>query len=434
MTTQTLNSGDTAWMLIATALVLLMTPGLAFFYAGMVRTKNVVSTLFQSMSAVAIVGLVWAIAGYSLVFSGDLGGIIGNLDWSFLKNVGVEPHATFGPTIPHVLFMAFQMMFAVITPALITGSLAERINFKAWIPFMALWVLLVYCPIAHAVWGPNGWIAGLGGLDFAGGLVVHMSSGFSALAACLFMGRRLNPPIGPMKSSNIALVTIGTALLIFGWFGFNAGSALAANGIAAQALATTFFGCSAAFFSWMVLDWIFDRPTLVGSSVGAVAGLVAITPSAGYVTLTSAILIGLSAGCVCNFAVRIFKSRFHVVDDTLDVFACHGIGGLLGTILTGVFASKAVNPSATNGLLYGDTKVLWANTLAAVAVAGFSFLMTIALFAVIRIFVQLRVPREIEEEGLDSFHGEEIMSFDEVFVARQNRISDPLGTSAITVN
>jgi len=421
MGNQIVNSGDTAWMLVATALVLLMTPGLAFFYAGMVRAKNVVSTLFQSFSAVAVVGILWAVVGYSLVFSGDVGGLIGNFDWMFLNGVGATPHATFGPTIPHVLFMAFQMMFAVITPALITGSFAERINFKAWVPFMALWVLAVYCPIAHWVWGTNGWIAQLGGLDFAGGLVVHMSSGFSALAASLFLGQRCDFKRGPMKGYNIALVALGTTLLLVGWFGFNAGSALAANGLAAQAFATTFFGCAASFFAWMVLDWILEKPTLVGSSVGAVAGLVAITPAAGYVTLPSALLIGLSAGIVCNFAVRVIKSKFHAMDDTLDVFACHGVGGLLGTILTGIFATTEVNPSIGQGLLYGDSKIFWANLTAAGVVGAYSLVSTVVLFAAVRVFVPLRVPREMEEQGLDSLHGEAILSFDEVFEANRSR-------------
>lgn len=417
METHAVNTGDTAWMLVATAMVLLMTPGLAFFYAGMVRAKNVVSTLFQSLVAVAVVGLIWAVVGYSLVFSGDHGGLIGGFDWAFLNGVGQEPHAVFAPTIPHILFMAFQMMFAIITPALITGSFAERINFKAWVPFMVLWVIFVYCPIAHWVWGTNGWIAQLGGLDFAGGLVVHMSSGFSALAACLFLGRRHDFRQVEMKGFNIALVVLGTTLLIFGWFGFNAGSALAANGIAAQAFATTFFGCAAAFFSWMVLDWIQSRPTLVGSSVGAVAGLVAITPAAGYVTVPAALLIGLLAGVVCNRAVHIFKTKFHFVDDTLDVFACHGVGGLLGTILTGVFSSKAVNPQGANGLFYGETKVFYANLLAAAAVGLFSVGMTWILLSLVRLFVPVRVSREAEARGLDTFHGEEILVFDEVFVA-----------------
>lgn len=416
MAAQALNTGDTAWILVATALVLLMTPGLAFFYAGMVRAKNVVSTLFQSLSAVAIVGLLWAVVGYSLVFSGDVGGLIGNLDWTFLNGVGPEPHAIFGPSIPHVLFMAFQMMFAIITPALITGAIAERINFKAWIPFMALWVIAVYCPIAHWVWGTNGWIAKLGGLDFAGGLVVHMSSGFSALVASSILGRRHDR--APMKSYNIALVVLGTALLIFGWFGFNAGSALAANGIAAQAFATTFFGCAASFFAWTFIDWINDRPTLVGASVGAVAGLVAITPAAGYVTLPAAMFIGLAAGVVCNYSVRLFKSKFHIVDDTLDVFACHGVGGMLGTILTGVFASTAVNPAATNGLLYGETKIFTSNLLAAGVVALYSMFMTGVLLVLVKAFVPFRVSREQEARGLDSLHGEDIISLDEIFVTK----------------
>jgi Amt family ammonium transporter len=421
METPNVNSGDTAWMLVATALVLLMTPGLAFFYAGMVRAKNVVSTLFQSFSAVAVVGILWAVIGYSLVFSGDVAGLIGNLDWAFLKDVGITPHKTFGSTIPHVLFMSFQMMFAVITPALITGSFAERINFKAWVPFMALWVLLVYCPIAHWVWGTDGWIAKLGGLDFAGGLVVHMSSGFSALAASLFLGRRWDHKQGPTKGYNLALVALGTTLLVFGWFGFNAGSALAANGLAAQAFATTFLGCAGSFFAWMMLDWILEKPTFVGSSVGAVAGLVAITPGAGFVTLSSALIIGLSAGIICNFSVRLFKTKFHAVDDTLDVFACHGVGGLLGTVLTGVFATTAVNPTIGQGLLYGDSKIFWANLTAAGVVAAYSLFSTVVLFAIVRVFVPLRVPKETEEMGLDSIHGEEILSFDEVFEANRNK-------------
>ena len=419
MGTQALNTGDTAWMLVATALVLLMTPGLAFFYAGMVRAKNVVSTLFQSLSAVAIVGLLWAVAGYSLVFSGDVGGLIGDLDWAFLSGVGAEPHATFGPSIRDVVFIAFHMMFAIITPALISGAIAERINFKAWIPFMALWVIAVYCPIAHWVWGTNGWIAKLGGLDFAGGLVVHMSSGFSALVASTFLGRRHDT--APMKSYNIALVVLGTALLIFGWFGFNAGSALAANGIAAQAFATTFFGCAASLFAWTFIDWINDRPTLLGASVGAVAGLVAITPAAGYVTLPAAMVIGLAAGVVCNYSVRLFKAKFHVVDDTLDVFACHGVGGMLGTILTGVFASNAVNPAATNGLLYGETKIFTSNLLAAGVVALYSMFMTGVLLVLVRTVVPFRVTREQEAKGLDSLHGEEIISLDEIFVTKNSR-------------
>ncbi len=421
----TINSGDTAWMLVSSALVLLMTPGLAFFYAGMVRAKNVVSTLFQSFSAVAVVGVIWPIMGYSLAFSGDNYGVIGNFDWLFLNNVGLTPHATFGTTIPHILFMAFQMIFAVITPALITGSFAERINFKAWVPFMALWAIFIYSPIAHSVWGTNGWIAKLGGLDFAGGLVVHVSAGFSALTASLFLGRRHDHRQTAIKGYNIALVALGTALLAVGWFGFNAGSALAANGIAAQAFATTFFGCAAGFFMWMMVDWVLEKPTFVGSSIGAVAGLVAITPSAGYVSVSSALIIGLAAGFVCNFSVRIFRSKFHIVDDTLDVFACHGIGGLLGTILTGVFASKAVNPAIENGLLYGDSKVFKANLIAAAVVAVFAMIGSAVLFLVVRLFVPLRVTLELEEQGLDSLHGEEILSFDEVYEARIKGIYEP---------
>lgn len=412
-----INGGDTAWMLISTALVLLMTPGLAFFYAGMVRAKNVVSILLQCVSAVAISGLLWTAVGYSLSFSGNNGGFIGNLDAVFLNGVGLTPDATFGPTIPHILFMAFQMMFAIITPALISGALAERISFQAWVLFVAVWGLVVYCPVAHWVWGSGGWIASLGGLDFAGGLVVHMTSGFSALVACLLLGRRKD--VSPMKSHSLFMVAVGTALLIFGWFGFNAGSALSASGIAAHALVTTFLGCAGGLLAWMLMDWMSSKPTMVGACIGSVAGLVAITPAAGYVSVTAAIAIGLAAGVVCNRAVKLFKEKFHVVDDTLDVFACHGVGGLLGTILTGVFASTAVNPAGADGLLYGSSKVFIGNLLGALAVVAYSLVCTYIILKVIALFVSLRVSDEHEANGLDSLHGEEILNLDPIFVRSQ---------------
>ncbi|MES2964771.1 MAG: ammonium transporter [Bdellovibrionota bacterium] len=362
-----------------------------------------------------IVTVLWALGMFSLAFGTDVNGLIGGFDYFWMNGVGMEPGA-YGAGIPFLAFFVFQMMFAIITPALITGAIAERINFKAWIPFMALWVLFVYCPIAHWVWGTGGWIAKMGGLDFAGGLVVHMSSGFSALVASSLLGRRHDK--APMKSYNIAIVVLGTALLIFGWFGFNAGSALAANGIAAQAFATTFFGCAASFFAWMLVDWVNDRPTLVGASIGAVAGLVAITPAAGYVTLPAAMVIGLSAGVICNYAVRLFKAKFHVVDDTLDVFACHGVGGMLGTVLTGVFASSAVNPAATDGLLYGGTKVFTGNLLAAGVVGLYSIAVTALLLVLVKLVVPFRVSREQEAKGLDSLHGESIISLDEIHVTK----------------
>lgn len=406
-----IDTGDTAWMLMATALVLLMTPGLAFFYAGMVRAKNVVSTMFQNFVSLAVVALIWVTVGYSLVFSGDVGGFIGNLDWAFLNGITARPNPELAATIPHILFVMFQGTFAIITPALITGAFAERIRFKAWIPFMVLWSLFIYCPVAHWVWGPNGWIGQLGGLDFAGGLVVHMTSGYSALVAALMLGKRKGFGEEDPKSYNVALVFLGTALLWFGWFGFNAGSALGANGIAAHSFATTFLAAAASMVSWMFFDWFKNgKPSGIGASIGAVAGLVAITPAAGFVTVTSAILIGVASGFTCNFLVQLVKEKFGL-DDTLDVFACHGAGGTIGTILTAVFATTRVNEGGVNGLLYGDTQLLLANTVGALAVVAYSMMMTFVIIKVLQFLTSLRVSVQEEEHGLDhSQHGESILS------------------------
>lgn len=402
---------DIAWMIVAMALVLLMTPGVAFFYGGMVPARSAVSTKLQSFVSLGIVGLIWAICGYSLVFSGDHGGIIGDLSYFMLKDVGMEPHETYGPTIPHVLFMCFQATFAIITPALITGAVAERIRFKAWILIMAFWSILVYVPVAHWVWGPGGWIAKMGGLDFAGGLVVHMTSGYAALVAALMLGNRKDfSPDSENNSFSSMMVLLGGALLWFGWFGFNAGSALAANGLAAQAAATTLFAASAAMTMWMLLDWAGSgKPTAMGAAVGAVAGLVAITPAAGYVTLQSAICIGLIAAIACNYATRLIKHTLKT-DDTVDVFACHGVGGTVGTILTAVFATKEINPAGANGLLYGETDLLVANCVGALAVIAYTMVMTFVVLKIVRRITPVRVTEAEENDGLDATqHGEKVL-------------------------
>lgn len=397
---------DVAWMTMATALVLLMTPGVAFFYGGMVSQRNAVSTKFQSYVSIGIVGLLWAICGYSLVFSGDNFGLIGDLKYFMLNGVGTEPNPAYGPTIPHILFMLFQATFAIITPALITGAVAERIRFKAWLVIMALWSLLVYVPVAHWVWGPGGWIAKMGGLDFAGGLVVHMTSGYAALVAALTLGPRRNFA-NAEGGFSAPLVLLGTAFLWFGWFGFNAGSALNAGALTALAAGTTFFAAATAMTVWMLCDWyVLGRPTAVGAAVGAVAGLVAITPAAGYVTLQASIIIGAITALGCNYATRLVKHRLKT-DDTVDVFACHGVGGTLGTILTAVFATKTVNAAGADGVLAGGYDLLKANLTGAAAVVAYTMVMTFVVLKIVGVFIDLRVTPEDEEAGLDaSQHGE----------------------------
>ncbi|MDE1153542.1 MAG: ammonium transporter [Micavibrio sp.] len=405
-------AADIAWMTMATALVLLMTPGVAFFYGGMVSQRNAVSTKFQSYVSIGIVGLLWAVCGYSLVFSGDTFGVIGDLKYFMLNGVGEEPNPAYGPTIPHALFMLFQATFAIITPALITGAVAERIRFKAWLVIMALWSLLVYVPVAHWVWGPGGWIAKMGGLDFAGGLVVHMTSGYAALVAALTIGPRQNFKPSESNGFSAPMVLLGTALLWFGWFGFNAGSALSASGLTAMAAGTTFFAAATAMTVWMLCDWyVHGRPTAVGAAVGAVAGLVAITPAAGYVTLQASILIGAITAVCCNYAVRLVKQRLKT-DDTVDVFACHGVGGTIGTILTAVFATKAVNGAGADGVLYGSWDLLRANLTGAAAVVAYTMLMTFIVLKVVGHFMDVRVSAEDEEAGLDATqHGEKAFIF-----------------------
>ncbi len=414
---------DICWMLMATALVLIMTPGVAMFYGGMVPARSVVSTKFQSFASLGVVGLLWAVCGYSLVFSGDTGGmgLIGNFDYAFLNNVGMEPHDTYGKTIPHVLFMLFQCTFAIITPALITGAMAERIRFKAWIVFMACWSMLVYVPVAHWVWGPGGWIAKMGGLDFAGGLVVHMTSGYAALVAAMMLGNRSNFKPDETNPFSAPMVLLGMTLLWFGWFGFNAGSALAADGIAAQAAATTMFAASAAMTVWMLCDWsLSGKPTAIGAAVGAVAGLVAITPAAGFVTVQAALIIGAVSAMLCNLAGRWVKHKLQA-DDTVDVFACHGVGGTVGALLTAVFATPAVNSVATPGLLYGGTSLFIANMVGALAVIGFTVVMTAGIIKGLSLIMPMRVTPEEEETGLDaSQHGESVFIL-ERFRPRANK-------------
>lgn len=403
-----IDSGNTSWLLISSALVMLMTPGLAFFYAGMVNHKNVVSTLLQNFIALPLIGLLWIIAGYSLVFtagSAETGSLIGGLDTLFLAGLSGQ---TYGDTgVPMMAFVAFQMMFAIITPALMTGSIAERVNFKAWLVILVLWSICVYLPVAHWVWGPGGWIAADGGLDFAGGLVVHITAGFSGLVAALLFGRRVNKE--QAQPNDIPMIMLGTALLWFGWFGFNAGSAISSGFLASHAFLTTFIGGAIGGFSWMLVDWMRSgKPSAVGASCGIIAGLVAITPAAGYVTIQAAFIIAVVAGVACNILAHVVK-KISNLDDALDVFACHGIGGLIGSVMTGMFASKAVNPGiAVEGILVsGEMALFEANLIAAVAVAGFSMVATFVIIKLVRLFTPIRVSDEHESRGLDtSLHGE----------------------------
>jgi len=403
-----INSGDTAWMLTSSALVLLMTSGLAFFYGGMVRSKSASSTIYQNFIPLGIVGVIWYVCGYSLAFSEGTG-LLGSMKYAMLDGVGAEPVAL-AATIPHSAFMLFQLMFAIITPALITGAFAERVTFKAWLLFLILWSIGVYSPVAHWVWGPGGWIAAKGALDFAGGTVVHMTAGYSALVAAVVFRKRTDFG-GEAKPYNIGMVALGTALLWFGWFGFNAGSALTAGAVAAQAFSTTFISAATAMLAWTLVDWSKDgKPTLIGACIGVVAGLVAVTPAAGFVTVGSAIIIGLSAGAVCNLAARFIKKSCKI-DDTLDVFACHGVGGTIGVITTGLFATKAVNPAASDGLLNGSSDLFVANVTAAVAVALFSMIGTFIILKIVGVITPLSVSEKDEALGLDATqHGESILT------------------------
>jgi len=386
----TIDKGDTAWLLISTALVMLMTPGLALFYGGMVRSKNILGTVMQSFVALGVVTIVWVLWGYSLAFGTDIGSLIGGFDYIGLNGVGMEP-GPYSATVPHYLFMAFQLMFAIITPALITGAFAERFKFSTYLVFLVVWVTVVYCPLAHWVWG-GGWIgAKLGALDFAGGLVVHISSGAAALAAALIVGKRKGYGEVAMPPHNLVLTLLGAALLWFGWFGFNAGSALASNGLAASAFVVTHIATAAALLTWILGEWVYKKkPTALGAASGAVAGLVAITPAAGFVGPMAAIAIGAAAGILCYIAVN-FKTILGY-DDSLDVVGVHGIGGTWGAIATGIFAASAS---------------LGAQFISVIAAWAFAFVFTVIILKVLDWTMGLRVTEDGERIGLDLCeHGE----------------------------
>ena len=393
-----MNSGDTAFMLIATALVMFMTPGLALFYGGLVRSKNVLATIMQSFICLGLISIVWVFFGYSLAFGPDVGGIIGNLDWAFLKGIGLSP-GPYADTIPDLLFVAFQMMFAIITPALITGAFAERMKFSAYLLFAVMWSVLVYLPVCHWVWG-GGWIGAHGALDFAGGTVIHINSGAAALVAAIVIGRRKGYGKEPFHPHNLTMTILGASILWVGWFGFNAGSALAAGEISTLAFFTTQVAAGAAALSWVVAEWMIQgRPTTLGAASGAVAGLVAVTPAAGFVSPVSAIIIGLGAGIICYLAV-LLKGKIGY-DDALDVVAVHGIGGLWGALATGLFASTAWNPGGADGLFYGNPKLFAVQAYGAAATIIYSMIVTFIILKVIDVIVGLRVDAEAEVRGLD---------------------------------
>ena len=400
------NTGDTAWILISSALVMLMTPGVALFYGGMVRRKNLLSTIMMSFVCLGLVGILWVLYGYSLSFGSDNGGFIGGLDFIGLTSVGQEPSSVYASTVPHLAFMIFQAMFAIITVALITGAVVERMKFSALLVFSLLWLTLVYSPIAHWVWGDSGWLSNLGVLDFAGGAVVHINAGVSALALVMLLGRRRGFPQEPMEPNNIPMVVLGAGLLWFGWFGFNAGSALASGGLAASAFVTTNTSAAAAAFTWMVVSWLHRRPTILGTVTGAIAGLATITPAAGFVTPLAGIPIGIVAAIVCYYTMLLLKTKLGF-DDSLDVFAVHGAGGILGMLATGIFASGTINSAGADGLIAGNGIQLLTQLLGVVAVGAYAFVATWVLGKLVDATVGLRVGQSEETVGLDlAQHGE----------------------------
>jgi Amt family ammonium transporter len=400
------DTGDTAWLLMSAALVMLMTPGLALFYGGMVRRKNVLSTLMMSFACLGLVGLLWVLYGYSLSFGADRGGFIGGLNFIGLNGVGQAPSSVYATTVPHLAFMIFQAMFAIITVALITGSIVERMKFSALLIFSALWLTAVYVPVAHWVWGSGGWLAGLGTLDFAGGAVVHINAGVSALALALLLGKRRGFPTEAMEPNNIPMVALGAGLLWFGWFGFNAGSALTAGGLASSAFVATNTAAAAAAFTWMVVSWLHKRPTLLGTVTGGVVGLVAITPAAGFVPPLAGIPIGIVAAVISYYGMVLLKIK-RGMDDSLDVFACHGLGGMWGALATGIFASLAVNPAGADGLFYSGGLQVLKQLVGIVAVGGYAFIVTWLLGKFVNVTLGLRVGQQEESVGLDiSQHGE----------------------------
>ena len=397
-----MNSGDTAWVLTATALVLLMTiPGLAFFYGGLVRRKNVLSILMQCFIILCVISLQWMLFGYSLAFGPSFHGIIGNLDWAGLNGVGMAPNPAYAATIPHSVFMIFQAMFAVITPALIIGAYAERVKFSAFLVFTLLWATFVYDPLAHWVWSTGGWLKALGGLDFAGGIVVHVSSGISALVLAIMLGKRIGYNHKPIRPHNLPFTVLGGALLWFGWFGFNAGSALAADGIAANAFVTTHMATAAAGLTWALIEWWYNgSPTILGAVTGAVAGLVAITPACGFVNPMNAMFIGIMVAVICYLAVAIIKSKLGY-DDSLDAFGVHGVGGTVGTIATGIFAQKAINSAGNDGLLFGNIHQFFVQGLLVIVAIVFAVVMTFIIFKIVDALIGMRVEENNEIVGLD---------------------------------
>ena len=402
-----IDSGDTAWMLVSSALVLMMTaPGLALFYGGMVRRHNVLGTIMHSFIIMALVSLQWVLWGYSLSFGPDVHGLTGNLSWIGLRGVGLEPNPDYAATIPHQAFMIYQLMFAIITPALITGAFAERMKFSAFLVFTLLWTTFIYDPLAHWVWGTGGWLHNLGALDFAGGTVVHISSGISALAAALLIGKRHGFGSEPMPPHNLPLTVTGAAMLWVGWFGFNAGSALSSGALATSAFVVTHVATAAATVSWMLTEWLSrGKPTVLGAASGAVAGLVAITPASGFVGPLSAVVIGAVGGYLCYNACNL-KTRLGY-DDSLDVVGVHGVGGTWGALATGLFASKAINDAGNNGLFFGNPGQLWIQVIGVLATWVFAFIGSLILLKIVDLAIGLRVHAEDEVMGLDlSQHNE----------------------------
>jgi Amt family ammonium transporter len=401
-----IDSGDTAWVLVSSAMVLLMTPGLALFYGGMVRRKNLLSTIMMSFALLGVIGVLWAVYGYSLSFGPDAGHVIGNLSWFGLNNVGQDP-SVYAKTIPHLAFMAFQCMFAIITVALWTGGVVERIKFSSFIVLAVLWFTVVYCPIAHWVWGTGGWLSKLGALDFAGGTVVHVNAGMSALALALVLGARKGYKEGePMEPNNIPFVVLGAGLLWFGWFGFNAGSALTSGGLASSAFVATNIAAAAGAVTWIALGWMHRRPSALGAATGAVAGLVAITPAAGFVKPIYGIPIGVVSSIIGYYCILLRTKRMKV-DESLDVWAVHGMGGVWGAIATGIFATLSVNAAGANGLVAGHGMQVLKQLAAVSAVGAYAFVVTFALAKLVKATMGLRVKDSEEVVGLDiSQHGE----------------------------
>ena len=410
-----IDTGDTAFVIICSALVMIMTPGLALFYGGMVRRKNVLSIIMQSFTAMALVSVQWVLVGYTIGFGPDILHLAGGLQYLGLNGVGGDPNPAYAATIPHQVFVFFQLMFAIITVALISGAFAERMRYSIFVVFVLLWTTLVYDPLAHWVWGVDGWLRNLGALDFAGGTVVHISSGISGLAACLLLGPRKTDGAEPMVPHNLPMTMLGAGLLWFGWFGFNAGSALGASGLAGHAFLVTNTAAAAGAIGWAAAEWLRQgKPTALGVASGLVAGLVAITPVAGFVTAPSAILMGCLAGPLCYYAVSSLKTRFSY-DDSLDAFGIHGVGGIFGALATGVLATSAVNPAGVDGLLMGNPHLLWVQLLAVLATVGFASVMTVGILKILTLVAPLRVSDEDEDTGLDlTQHGEDAYSYGEV--------------------